>query len=219
MSIHKFWASLLMDVVIHVWFWIILTIIHPIDNSFKSLGNAKRKSSVYDCTVRPRKQLNRSRSKVGWIYGHKKSLKNVVSMHVAAKLQYVVGLWRIHAVFKWYRKSFNSHTDFIIDSLNEWKSILRHPFCTTCGVTSYYFPRSNPDGIGFMTYSVKSSSIKVCKIRARHLQPFYDTRQMDILKVIRLHMLSKRSLANAYSSSEPFSLEMNWKFVYYFISG
>lgn len=35
----------------------------------------------------------------------------------------------------------------------------KHTFCKHCGVQSFYYPRSNPDGMGVQLFSVKSQTI------------------------------------------------------------
>ena len=43
----------------------------------------------------------------------------------------------------------------------------RHLFCETCGVKSFYVPRSHPDG-----YSVNARSLDPGSIRALRIEPF-----------------------------------------------
>ncbi|CAI5452050.1 unnamed protein product [Caenorhabditis angaria] len=36
----------------------------------------------------------------------------------------------------------------------------KHQFCKTCGIQSFYFPRSNPDDIAIMPHCVNGNTIK-----------------------------------------------------------
>jgi len=43
----------------------------------------------------------------------------------------------------------------------------KHTFCKTCGVQSFYSPRSNPDGIGIMPHCVDGDTLT--KVTIRHV--------------------------------------------------
>ncbi|XP_057300197.1 centromere protein V-like [Hydractinia symbiolongicarpus] len=40
----------------------------------------------------------------------------------------------------------------------------KHTFCKVCGVQSFYFPRSNPDGVGVMPHCLDQDTVKEIKI-------------------------------------------------------
>ncbi|CAA0836809.1 carbon-sulfur lyases [Striga hermonthica] len=41
----------------------------------------------------------------------------------------------------------------------------KHTFCRVCGITSFYIPRSNPDGVGVTVKCVDSGTLKNVEIR------------------------------------------------------
>ncbi|GLJ39124.1 hypothetical protein SUGI_0797430 [Cryptomeria japonica] len=49
----------------------------------------------------------------------------------------------------------------------------KHIFCKICGITSYYIPRSNPDGVAVTVNCVDPGTIKNVEIR------YYDGRNWD----------------------------------------
>jgi hypothetical protein len=58
------------------------------------------------------------------------------------------------------------------DALIEYRfntGAARHLFCRSCGVKSFYVPRSNPDG-----YSINVRCLDTATIEAVHVEPFDD---------------------------------------------
>jgi hypothetical protein len=56
------------------------------------------------------------------------------------------------------------------DALSEYRfgsGVARHYFCRTCGVQSYYIPRSNPDGV-----SVNARCLERDTIEDERIEPF-----------------------------------------------
>jgi hypothetical protein len=45
--------------------------------------------------------------------------------------------------------------------------VAKHYFCRTCGIKSFYVPRSNPDG-----YSVNARCLDAGTVRSMHVTPF-----------------------------------------------
>ncbi len=45
--------------------------------------------------------------------------------------------------------------------------VAKHYFCRTCGIKSFYVPRSNPDG-----YSVNANCLDAGTVRTTHVTPF-----------------------------------------------
>ena len=43
----------------------------------------------------------------------------------------------------------------------------RHLFCKVCGVTSYYVPRSNPDGFGVTVSCIDAGTVGRVEVRER----------------------------------------------------
>ncbi|XP_051140262.1 uncharacterized protein LOC127257827 [Andrographis paniculata] len=41
----------------------------------------------------------------------------------------------------------------------------KHTFCKVCGITSFYFPRSNPDGVGVTVGCVDHGTLKHVEVR------------------------------------------------------
>lgn len=56
------------------------------------------------------------------------------------------------------------------DALSEYRfgtGVARHLFCRTCGVSSFYVPRSNPDG-----FSVNARCLDTATVEEERVQPF-----------------------------------------------
>jgi hypothetical protein len=64
--------------------------------------------------------------------------------------------------------------------------VAQHYFCRTCGVRSFYVPRSNPDG-----YSVNARCLDSATIQSMHITPF-DGRNWEVHGADLAH-LSKES--------------------------
>lgn len=53
----------------------------------------------------------------------------------------------------------------------------KHTFCNVCGITSFYFPRSNPDGVALTLACVDPGTLSHAEIRkfdGRNWEEFYD---------------------------------------------
>jgi hypothetical protein len=62
------------------------------------------------------------------------------------------------------------------ESLHEYRfatGAARHLFCETCGVKSFYVPRSNPDG-----YSVNARCLELATVQAVDIEPFDDAERV-----------------------------------------
>ena len=42
----------------------------------------------------------------------------------------------------------------------------KHTFCSICGVQSFYYPRSNPDGVGVMPHCISGDIMDKSQIEA-----------------------------------------------------
>ncbi len=52
-------------------------------------------------------------------------------------------------------------------STRSTRGVAKHYFCRTCGIKSFYVPRSNPDG-----YSVNANCLDPGTVRSTHVTPF-----------------------------------------------
>uniref|UniRef100_A0A914BXS1 CENP-V/GFA domain-containing protein n=1 Tax=Acrobeloides nanus TaxID=290746 RepID=A0A914BXS1_9BILA len=57
--------------------------------------------------------------------------------------------------------------------------VAKHPFCSVCGVQSFYMPRSNPDSVAIMPHCIDSDTVKEVRYKSYDGQNWEQTIQTN----------------------------------------